>query len=88
MQPSALGIAAGRVLIAKLPIHGLAPAGVVGTGLAGHALALTSASDATTAGASPSGRVVLHAHRQYYGPLGLPLRSARFHLRLIRAALP
>ena len=43
---------------------------------------------ATTAGALPSGRVVLHGHRRYYDPLGLPLRTTRLHLRLIRAALP
>src|SRR5580693_3154747 len=64
------------------------PTGVVGTGLAGHALALTSAYDVTTAGTLPSRRVVRRGDRRYYDPLGLPLRSARFHLRLIRATSP
>ena len=48
-------VAVGVVALCR----GLTPAGVVGTGLAGHALALTSASDMTTAGTLPSGRVVL-----------------------------
>ena len=39
----------------------LTPAGVVGSGLAGHALALTCSADATTAGTLPSGRVVRRA---------------------------
>lgn len=50
----------------------------------------------TTAGTLPSSRVMPHGLRrrglhpavQYYDPLGLPLRSARFRLWLIRAALP
>ena len=44
----------------------------------------------------PSRRVLLHGVRswrsrttlQYYDPLGLPLRSDRFHLRLMRCASP
>jgi hypothetical protein len=35
--------------------------------------------------ALPSRRVMLHADRRYYDPLGLPLPSARFHHRLIPA---
>src|SRR6185295_16964138 len=66
----------------------IAPRGVIGSGLAGHALTLTSAAVTTTAGTLPSGSVVLHPHRRYYDPLGLPLRNARFRLRLIRVALP
>ena len=64
------------------------PLGGVGSGLAGHALARPCAHAVPTAGALPSGRVLLHGHPQYYGPLGLPLRRSRFHLRLMRAALP
>ena len=41
-----------------------------------------------TVGALPSTGVLLHRRPQYYGPLGLPLRNARFHLRFIRDALP
>jgi hypothetical protein len=63
-------------------------AGVIGTGLAGHALARPCAFDLTTAGALPSDRVVRRDPRQYYDPLGRPLRRARFHRRLIRATLP
>ena len=69
-------------------VVGLTPAGVVRSARGGHSLTLTCAYDMITAGTSPSGRVVLRDHRQYYGPLGLPLHSARLHLRLIRATLP
>src|SRR5439155_10638487 len=69
-------------------VHGLAPTGEVGSGLAGHALALTSAYGTLTPGTLPSGRVVRHDLRRYYGPLGLPLHTTRLRLRLIRAALP
>ena len=61
------------------------------TGLAGHALALTRSIDVTTAGALPSRRVVRSSRLRsvrYYDPLGLPLRTPRFHHRLIRARLP
>jgi hypothetical protein len=66
--------------------------GGVGT-LRVHALARTSLVDSTqTPGTLPSGRVVLRGLRcrcgRYYDPLGLPLRRARFRLRLIRYALP
>lgn len=56
----------------------MAALGVVGPGSPGHALALTSVSDVTKVGALPwcSGRC---AHPRYYDPVGLPLRSARFH---------
>jgi len=53
-----------------------------------HALALTSSSGTTRAGTLPSDRVLLRGHHRYYDPLGLPLRSARFRLRLIRYAWP
>jgi hypothetical protein len=69
-------------------VDGRTPIGVVGTGLAGHALALTYSSDMTTAGTLPSRRVLRRDDRRYYDPLGLPLRSARLRLRLIRRALP
>src|SRR5205814_4870733 len=77
-------------------VGGRTPTGLIGSGLAGHVLVLTCSSDLTTAEALPSRRVVLHGVRsrrllpglRYYGLLGLPLRSARFRLRLIRAALP
>ena len=49
----------------------------------GHALALTHFDRVTKVGALPSRRVMLHADQRYYDPLGLPLRSARFHHRLI-----
>src|SRR6266536_538640 len=69
-------------------VRRLRPTGGFGTGLAGHALALTPSADMTTPGTLPSGGVIRRHHRQYYGPLGLPLHSTRFHLRLIRATLP
>jgi len=50
----------------------------------GHALALTSAADTTTAGTLPSSGVLLHRPQRYYDPLGLPLRSGRLRTRLIR----
>ena len=53
-------------------VDGRAPAGVVGTGLAGHALALTSTSDVTTAGALPSGRVLLRGHHSVLRPPRTP----------------
>ena len=67
---------------------GQLPDGEVGPAGAGHALALTSATCSIKAGALPSDRVLLRGHRQYYGPLGLPLHTARFRLRLIRVASP
>jgi len=66
-------------------LDGLPPAGVVGPGGPGHALASTSVISVTKVGALPSRRVVLHADRRYYDPVGLPLPSARLHDRLIRA---
>jgi hypothetical protein len=63
-------------------------AGVIGTGHAGHALALTLVPHATKAGVLPSDRVVRRGRPQYYDPLGLPLRTTRFRHWLIRAALP
>src|SRR5579863_10160653 len=77
-------------------VRRLWPAGVVGPSLPGHALALTSATDTTTAGTFPSRRVVLHGVRlrgarlalRHSGPLGLPLRSRRFRRWLIRRASP
>src|SRR5690606_6261632 len=62
-------------------VDGRTPVGVVGPGLAGHALALTPRSDVTTAGVLPSRRVVRRDDRRYYDPLGLPLRSGRLRLR-------
>src|SRR5688572_13819139 len=69
-------------------VRRLRPAGVFGSGLAVHALALTPFTDTTTPGTLPSGRVVRRGHLRYYDPLGLPLHSARFRRRLIRATLP
>ena len=60
------------------------PAGVFGPGGPGHALALTSAADVTKVGALPPDGA-LSRRLGYYDPAGLPLRSARFHHRLIRA---
>jgi hypothetical protein len=68
--------------------------GVVRSGLAGHSLALTRYLSMTTAGTLPSSRVMPHGLRrdlrpvQYYDPLGLPLRTARLRLGLIRVRLP
>ena len=69
-------------------VSGPMPAGGVGTGPAGHALARPRAADVLTAGALPSCCVIRRSDHQYYGPLRLPLRRARFHTRLIRATLP
>ena len=69
-------------------VDGLAPTGGVGTGPAGHALARPCVADVLTAGALPSCRVVRRGDHQYYDPLRLPLRRARFHARLIRATSP
>ena len=69
-------------------VEGLASVGVVGTGRAGHALARACAADVAPAGTLRSARVVRRGPRHYYGPLGLPLRRARFRRWLIRAALP
>ena len=77
-------------------VVGLASAGVVRSGLAGHSLALTRSISMTTAGTLPSSRVLPHGLRRcglrltvrYYDPLGLPLRTARLRLGLIRARLP
>ena len=68
--------------------------GVVRHGLAGHSLALTRSTSMTTAGTLPSSRVMPHGLRRslrpvrYYDPLGLPLRTPRLRLGLIRARLP
>ena len=69
-------------------VDGRASTGVVGTGPAGHALARACSADVAPAGTLRSPRVVRRAARHYYGPLGLPLRRARFRRWLIRAALP
>ena len=69
-------------------VVGQLAAGVVGPGGLGHALTPSTARSTTRAGALPSGCVVLHSHRQYCDPLGLPLRSVRPRLRLVRTALP
>ena len=63
------------------------PPGWLGPRLGGHSLALTCFDDMTTAGTLPSSRVLRRDHRRYYDPLGLPLRSGRLRLRLIRARL-
>jgi hypothetical protein len=62
--------------------------GVVGTGLAGHALVRPCALDAPTAGALPSRRVLRRSDPRYYDPLGRPLRRGRFRHWLIHPALP
>ena len=48
--------------------RGLRPPGWLGSGLAGHALALTCSSDSTTAGTLPSGRVVRRGLRPRIAP--------------------
>src|SRR5258708_2000490 len=60
------------------------PTRVVGPGGPGHALALTSAAGVTKVGALPPDGA-LPRRLGYYDPVGLPLRSARLHHRLIRA---
>ena len=62
--------------------------GGVGTGRAGHALARACSASVTTAGTLRSAHVIRREPRHYYGPLGRPLRTTRFHHRLIRVALP
>ena len=54
----------------------------------GHALARACVTDLAPAGTLRSPRVVRRAARHYYGPLGLPLRRARFRRWLIRNAPP
>ena len=66
----------------------LASRGVVGSGHAGHALARACAVDVAPAGTLGSARVVRRGPPHYYGPLGFPLRRARFRRWLIRATLP
>ena len=56
--------------------------------LGGHALARACVTDLAPARTLRSPRVVRRAAPHYYGPLGLPLRRARFRRWLIRAALP
>ncbi len=69
-------------------VEELASLGVVGTGPAGHALARPRSADIAPAGTLCSARVMRRGPRRYYGPLGFPLRRARFRHRLMRAALP
>src|SRR5712691_738130 len=69
-------------------VEGLTSFGVVGTGRAGHALARPCLADIAPAGTLGSARVVRRGPPHYYGPLGFPLRRARFRRWLIRAALP
>jgi hypothetical protein len=69
-------------------VDGRASTGVVGTGPAGHALARACSSDVAPAGTLRSPRVVRRAAPHYYGPLGRPLRHARFRRWLIRVVLP
>ena len=67
---------------------GLRPPGLVRSGPAGHALALTCSVDVTTPGTLPSRRVVRRRHHRYYDPLGLPLRSAPISPSAYTVALP
>ncbi len=59
-------------------VDGPTPAGMIGPH-SGHVLTLAPYTGAIKVRALRSRRVVLHADRHYYGPLGLPLPSARFH---------
>ena len=61
---------------------GLTPARVIGPGGPGHAPALTASARVTEVGALPAHRVA-HGVLRYYDPVGLPLRSTRFHHWLI-----
>src|SRR5215475_7679791 len=58
------------------------PTREVGPGGPGHALTRTRSARITEAGALPRQR--LAAAARYHDPVGLPLRSARFHHWLIR----
>jgi hypothetical protein len=69
-------------------VRELAFPGVVGSGLAGHALARACSSDIAPAGTLRSTRVIRRGPPYYYGPLGFPLHRARFRRWLIRVALP
>ena len=62
--------------------------GVIGSFKEEHALALTSFPIVFFPRPLPSCYVLPHSYRQYYEPLGLPLHTVRFRLRLIRLALP
>jgi hypothetical protein len=63
-------------------------AGVVRSGRAGHSLARARFDDTATPGTLPSCGVARRRDQRYYDPLGLPLRTPRFRLWLIRARLP
>ena len=90
--------AAARLLLGRTPesalqlahfVDGLTSTGVVGTGRAGHALARASRCRRCPRRDPSLHRALFVARpRHYYGPLGLPLRRARFRRWLIRAALP
>jgi hypothetical protein len=69
-------------------VRGRASPGGVRAGPAGHALTRACSANVTTAGTLRSARVIRREPRHYYGPLGRPLRTTRFHRRLIRVALP
>ena len=55
-------------------VGGRVPAGGIGTGRAGHALARPRSADVPTAGTLRSPRVIRRGAPHYYGPLGRPLR--------------
>src|ERR1039458_4292081 len=59
------------------------PRGGVGPGGPGHVLARSSFPGVTEVGVLPTSHLV--DDEWYYDPVGLPLRSARFHHWLIRA---
>ena len=62
------------------------PAGMVGPSGLDHVLALDSLAGVTEVGVLPSCCVSRSDH-QYYGPVGLPLPSARLHHWLIRTVV-
>ena len=86
--PEALGSDPKPTLRVAHLIKESEPLGVVGSGLAGHALMRIRAASVPTAGTLPSRCGIRRSDRQYYDPLGLPLPTARFRIPLIRASLP
>ena len=69
-------------------VERLTSPGVVGTGRAGHALARACSADIAPAGTLRSARVIRRGPRHYYGPLGFPLRRARFRHGLYEPPCP
>jgi hypothetical protein len=83
-----LGREGERALGATAVIAGTDPSGVVRSGGPEQSRARTWCARLTTAGARPSGRMLVQADHRYDDPRGLPLRDARFRHRRRRATVP